>query len=130
MAGGVHRDPLGNPPPPGEPANRRVDGDVILRRFADMLMNDFGGSRQGRNGAPMDSLFLPRGGLNLPRDDEPGPFGFNSTSTNSRSSGGGTTIQRTTFRHGPMSGTATFTIVSSNVPEGASGPGIPPGFPT
>lgn len=95
------------------------DSDAILRRFADMLMNDFGGARSPRPGP--DTLFPPR-----PQHDRFfAPFAPSGSST-----GGPTTFRQTTFRSGPMSGTATFTIVSSNVPEGAAAPGLPPGFPS
>ncbi|KAK0643469.1 hypothetical protein B0T16DRAFT_459609 [Cercophora newfieldiana] len=101
-------------------------GDVILRRFADLLMNDLGGARPPR--AQPDPFFPFRTGGN--RDEDHDHFGMFPPS-GPRPSGSPATYRHTTFRSGPVTGTATFTFVSSsNVPEGAAPPGFPPGFPT
>ncbi|KAK1755796.1 hypothetical protein QBC47DRAFT_401960 [Echria macrotheca] len=98
------------------------DGDAVLRRFADMLMNDLGGARQTRGGP--ESLFPPRPG------DDPGPFGLFATGGD-RANGSPTRTVHRTFRSGPVTGSATFTIISSgNRPADEAFPPTLPGFPS
>ncbi|KAK4450716.1 hypothetical protein QBC34DRAFT_402326 [Podospora aff. communis PSN243] len=114
-AGRVDREP-----------RERQDGDVILRRFADMLMNDLGGQRAPR--AQPDPFFPFGRGQN--RDGDPDPLGLFPPS-GARSPGAPPAFQRTMFRSGPNSATFTFISSSSNMPDAAGGPpGLPPGFPT
>ncbi|KAL2021923.1 hypothetical protein VTK56DRAFT_6342 [Thermocarpiscus australiensis] len=74
------------------------EGDAILRRFADMLLNDLGGGRVIR-GAPGPGAFSEEEHMHLP----------------------GTTIHQRTFRTGPFGGTHTRVTITSgtmrDVPE-------------
>ncbi|KAK0619898.1 hypothetical protein B0T14DRAFT_219068 [Immersiella caudata] len=108
-----------------EPPTRQ-DGDAILRRFADMLMNDLGGVRTPR--AQPDPLFPFGRGQSRDRDDGLDQFGI-FPPPGARSPGAPPAFQRTTFRSGPNSATFTFISTTSNVPEGAGAPPIPPAFP-
>jgi hypothetical protein len=75
-----------------------VEGDAILRRFADILMNDIGGAGRAARGSP------GAGGL-FPSEDRASPSGAR--------------IQRTTFQTGPF-GSVTFTSGTiGSGPEGA-----------
>jgi hypothetical protein len=98
-------------------------------------MNDLGAVRPPRT--QPEPLFPFRSGQNRGDDHDPTSI-FPSSGT--QSSDSPYTYRHTTFRSGPVSGTATFTIVSSNVPGAATAinvpegsaapPGFPPGFPT
>lgn len=106
-------------PRPG--AGGQAQDNDVLRRFADMLMNDLGAGRPGRPD--------PANPFNHRPGDDVDPFGTYPTT---RPNGGPTTIHRTTFRSGPVSGSATFTIISSSsngAPGGADANPFPPGFP-
>ncbi|KAK4126006.1 hypothetical protein N657DRAFT_679019 [Parathielavia appendiculata] len=108
------RFPFGSPNPGryGAQTDREranaMEGDAILRRFADMLMNDFGAGRQARGGPGL-------GGNDLFTLEEhiPQP---------------GTRIQRTTFRAGPFGGSTSVTISSGTLGSGPQG--APPNFAT
>ncbi len=112
------------PRPRREPGSRQDqvrNGDVVLQRFADMLMNDLGAARQRRPGQETlfphgpDTLFPPSPGRNTTTQTFTGFGGSPSTR-----------IQRTTFTSGPMGGSFTITTTTGGLNDGP--PDIP-GFP-
>ncbi|KAK3352363.1 hypothetical protein B0T25DRAFT_454157 [Lasiosphaeria hispida] len=97
-------------PPPTQ--GHTQDSDAILRRFAEMLTNDFGGPRGDRAASNRDPLF-------------PSAFGSAQEAWTGRSSGtGAPRYHHTTFRAGP-SGNTSVTITTGTM----SSDGPVPGFP-
>lgn len=94
------QQPDGSPGPNGRRPADPTDGQDILQRFTEMLMNDFRAGPPGRSGP--DVLFPPDG-------DNHG-FGF----------AGPPRVHRTTFMS-PGGGTASFTIATAPLTRGGPG---------